>query len=72
LIIERTRAGVEAARARGRVGGRPKVLSPARVQRAIELIDGGASLRAAAREIKTSHVTLRRYIKSDDVAKGPG
>lgn len=28
VLIERTRAGLEAARARGRVGGRPKKLSP--------------------------------------------
>jgi DNA invertase Pin-like site-specific DNA recombinase len=37
LIQERTQAGLNAARARGRVGGRPKVLAPSTRQRAVEL-----------------------------------
>lgn len=37
LIQERTRAGLKAARARGRLGGRPKALKPSRQKRAVQL-----------------------------------
>lgn len=37
LIRERTQAGLQAARARGRKGGRPKALSPAQRQVAVRL-----------------------------------
>ena len=37
LIRERTQAGLNAARARGRKGGRPKVLEPAKRRLAVEL-----------------------------------
>ncbi len=39
IIRLRTRAGLEAARARGRQGGRPRALTPAKVKRARELYD---------------------------------
>lgn len=40
LLIERTKAGMEAARVRGRVGGRPRVeLKPAEMRKAMELMD---------------------------------
>jgi DNA invertase Pin-like site-specific DNA recombinase len=37
LIQERTQAGLRAARARGRVGGRPKALAASKRQRAVQL-----------------------------------
>jgi DNA invertase Pin-like site-specific DNA recombinase len=37
LIQERTRAGLKAARARGRLGGRPKALSKGKQKRAVQL-----------------------------------
>lgn len=39
LIAERTSAGLSAARARGRVGGRPTVMTPRKTQVARELLD---------------------------------
>lgn len=39
IIRLRTRAGLEAARARGRKGGRPRKLTPAKAKRARELYD---------------------------------
>src|SRR6266702_3916930 len=39
LIRERTKAGLAAARARGRKGGRPKKLTPAQVAKAQQLYD---------------------------------
>ena len=39
IIRLRTRAGLEAARARGRTGGRPKKLTPSKAKRARDLYD---------------------------------
>jgi DNA invertase Pin-like site-specific DNA recombinase len=50
LILERTHAGLQAARARGRVGGRPKALTASQQQRAVELYQ---EERLAVQEICT-------------------
>ena len=42
LVLERTRAGLEAARARGRLGGRPTMMSPEKLAAARALRVGGA------------------------------
>jgi DNA invertase Pin-like site-specific DNA recombinase len=39
LIRERTTAGLKAARARGRTGGRPKALSPSKRKLAVKLYE---------------------------------
>jgi DNA invertase Pin-like site-specific DNA recombinase len=62
VIIERTMAGLAAARARGRIGGRPRALNDKKVARAIELMENGATLRSAARQLNTHHSTLHRYL----------
>ncbi len=41
LIRERTHAGLAAARARGRKGGRPTVMTPAKAKQARKMIDEG-------------------------------
>jgi DNA invertase Pin-like site-specific DNA recombinase len=41
LIQERTRAGLAAARARGRLGGTPRALSPQREKEAVALLQQG-------------------------------
>jgi DNA invertase Pin-like site-specific DNA recombinase len=40
MIVERTKAGLAAARARGRNGGRPKT-DPKKIEKALKLYDGG-------------------------------
>jgi DNA invertase Pin-like site-specific DNA recombinase len=50
LILERTQAGLQAARARGRVGGRPKALTVSQQKRAVELYQ---EKRLAVQEICT-------------------
>ena len=45
LIIDRTKAGLKAARAKGRVGGRPKVYNDAKVSEALDKIESGSTLR---------------------------
>lgn len=62
LIIERTRAGLAAARARGRTGGRPVAVTPTKLTAARALIDGGSSVREAADAIGVSRTSLYRHL----------
>ena len=58
LIRERTSAGLKAAAARGRKGGRPVVATPKKVARARQLIEGGLNVREAAARVKVSKSAL--------------
>jgi DNA invertase Pin-like site-specific DNA recombinase len=60
VLIERTRAGLDAARARGRVGGRPTVMSAHKLSAARALIRGGATVTAAAEAVSVSRSSLYR------------
>ena len=64
LIRERTNAGLQAARARGRVGGRPKKLQGAKVAMAQQLYaDKTNSIDEICKTLHISRATLYRYIK---------
>jgi len=63
LIRERTRAGLQAARVRGRKGGRPKVLSEEALAMALELYRGNKnSVSSIAKQLGITKRTLYRYI----------
>jgi DNA invertase Pin-like site-specific DNA recombinase len=64
LSRERTMVGVYAARARGRVAGRPRALSPTNVERVLMLKDQGATVREIAQELGTSRATVYRAIET--------
>jgi DNA invertase Pin-like site-specific DNA recombinase len=65
LIRERTTAGLLAARARGKKGGRPKALTDRQISIAHSLYaDRKASIQEICRTLKISRATLYRYIKS--------
>jgi DNA invertase Pin-like site-specific DNA recombinase len=62
LIIERTRAGLVSARARGRVGGRPTVLTADKLAAARTMFDSRAyTMAAIARAVGVSRATLYRH-----------
>lgn len=61
LIRERTRAGLEAARARGRKGGRPRKMSASKVRAAKALLAAGTPPREVAEHFSVSVPTLYRY-----------
>lgn len=62
MMVERTVAGLEAARARGRVGGRRRKLSDEDIEAGMTLIHGGnAPIADVARELGVSLSTLYRY-----------
>ena len=58
LIRERTNAGLSAAAARGRKGGRKPVITPDKLQRARELITNGLNVREATVRLKIGKTTL--------------
>jgi DNA invertase Pin-like site-specific DNA recombinase len=63
LIRERTRAGLVAARARGRLGGRPKALDPTKRQLAVQLYRAKAhSIDEICRLMGISRPTLYKYV----------
>jgi DNA invertase Pin-like site-specific DNA recombinase len=65
LIRERTTAGLVAARERGRIGGRPKVLTARQLSIAQSLYDDPKnSIPEICWTLKISKVTLYRYIKT--------
>jgi DNA invertase Pin-like site-specific DNA recombinase len=63
LIRERTQAGLKAARARGRKGGRPKALEPAKRQLALKLYEERQhTIKEICRIMGISKPTLYNYI----------
>jgi DNA invertase Pin-like site-specific DNA recombinase len=67
LIRGRTNAGLMAARQRGRIGGRPKALTPRQRSIAQSLYnDPSNPIAEICRTLKISKVTLYRYIKSGE------
>jgi DNA invertase Pin-like site-specific DNA recombinase len=68
LIRERTQAGLKAARARGRMGGRPRILTGKRLELAQALFnDPKNSPRDIAKTIGVSLATLYRYVRPPTV-----
>ena len=74
LIIERTTDGLASARARGRVGGRPKGLSAAAEQKASIASalykEGRLSVSQICTQIEISKPTLYKYLKVRQVQVG--
>jgi DNA invertase Pin-like site-specific DNA recombinase len=66
LIRERTQAGLTAARARGRSGGRPKVLTGKRLGIAQALYEKRHPIAEICQTLKVSRATLYRTIKSEE------
>ncbi len=62
LLAERTRAGLAAARRRGRVGGRKRLMTPGKVEAARKLLKGGMAPRDVALNLGVSIPTLYRWV----------
>jgi DNA invertase Pin-like site-specific DNA recombinase len=63
IIRERTRAGLDAARSRGRTGGRPRALSEKDLKQARALLaDPEITVEAVARRLGVGPSTLYRYL----------
>ena len=74
LIRERTMAGLTAARARGRTGGRPTVWTPAKLKVARSMYaSGDHTIASIARVVNASRATVYRALAvndADDQAAG--
>lgn len=67
LIRERTRAGLTAAAARGRKGGRKPVLDNDKLKRARAIIGKGLTVREAAARLKVGKTALYQALRQDQV-----
>ncbi len=62
LIVERTQAGLAAAKKRGRVGGRRRSMTPSKVEVARKLLAEGMPPRDVAKNLEVSVPTLYRWL----------
>ena len=62
LIVERTKAGLEAARKRGRVVGRKRRMTPSKIASAQQRLRGGMPPREVAHNLGVSIPTLYRWV----------
>lgn len=65
LARERTRAGLAAARSRGRRGGRPRVLDQEKLRDLRSLVEGGVSVTRAAGLVGVSRSTAYAALRED-------
>ena len=73
LIAERTRAGLAAARARGRLGGRPRKMDRQTVLMAMHAMsDPATSAKDLARRLGITTTTLYAYVNGDGTPKAAG
>jgi len=74
VIRQRVREGIAAARARGRKGGRPRMMTPERLHYAQHLMgDRERSIPAICRELgDVPASTLYHYLHADGTLKAPG
>ena len=61
LVIERTKAGLAAAKQRGRIGGRPRLLTAEKMAAAMKLLGAGTAPRDVASILGVSIPTLYRH-----------
>jgi DNA invertase Pin-like site-specific DNA recombinase len=64
LIKERTRAGLDAARAQGRVGGRPSVVNEDVLAAARNRLAKGESVTSIAKALGVSRATIYRHLQT--------
>jgi DNA invertase Pin-like site-specific DNA recombinase len=73
LIVERTQAGLAAARARGRRGGRPRKVTKAKLRIAMAaMADCESNASEVARLIGINRTVLYRYVNGDGSLKPLG
>ena len=73
LIAERTRAGLAAARARGRLGGRPRKMDVETLRLAMHaMADRETIAQDLAKRLGMTTTTLYMYLNGDGTVKAPG
>ena len=62
LIVERTKAGLAAAKQQGRTGGRKRLMTDSKIDAAKKLMASGATPKSVARDLGVSVPTLYRWL----------
>ena len=70
LILERTGAGLEAARCAGRLGGRKRGMTDGKVQAAKKLLESGTPPQEVAHSLGVSVATLYRWVPASSRTYG--
>lgn len=70
VIRERTKAGLSAARARGRIGGRPRRMTLDKVEAAETLHASGLPVKDIAHTLEVSVATVYRYLSVAENREG--
>ena len=68
LMVERTQAGLQAAREQGRVGGRKRVMTEAKIRSARKLLSQGTPPKEVATSLGVSVPTLYRWVPATETA----
>ncbi|MGJ3495289.1 recombinase family protein [Piscirickettsia salmonis] len=68
LLVERTKAGLEAARSKGRLGGRKPKMTISKLEAAKKLLSTGVPPKDVARDLGVSVPTLYRWIPASSAA----
>lgn len=69
LIIERTRAGLQAAKNQGRLGGRKRRMTESRIESARRLLSTGVLPKDVARNLGVSIATLYRWVPASSIER---
>ena len=66
LMVERTKAGLDAARKQGRVGGRKRTMTDSKLESAKRLLADGVALKDVANDLGVSVPTLYRWLPASE------
>ena len=67
LLVERTQAGLDAAKKRGRVGGRKRAMTDSKLRSAKNLLADGVPPKEVAADLGVSIPTLYRWIPASEL-----
>ena len=67
LLAERTKAGLAAAKAQGRIGGRKRKMTQSKIESAKQLLASGSLPRDVAQNLGVSVPTLYRWIPASEI-----
>ena len=68
-MVERTQAGLQAAREQGRIGGRKRIMTDAKIRSARKLLNQGTPPREVAGSLGVSVPTLYRWVPAAGAVK---
>ena len=71
MLIERTKAGLDAAKKKGRQSGRKRKMTNSKLESAKKLLTGGSSHKEIAKDLGLSIPTLYRWLPTSEITSTP-